>query len=77
MSMKIKTDELSRLITEQLGKRPKQKEATKFGEILQRTIESTETQAQRGTGAQTVASVQGVQAPGTVEEQQGPILRAH
>ncbi len=74
MSMKIKTDELSRLITEQLGKRPKQKEATKFGEILQRTIESTETQAQRGTGAQTVASVQGVQAPGTVEEQQGPIL---
>jgi hypothetical protein len=72
--MKIKTDELSRLITEQVGKKPKQKEATKFGEILQRTIESTETQTQKGTGAQAVASVQGVQGPGTVEEQQGPIL---
>ncbi len=74
MSMKIKTDELSHLITEQVGKRPKQKEATKFGEILQKTIESTEPQTQKGTGAQAVASVQGVQAPGTVEEQQGPIL---
>jgi len=74
MSMKIKTDEPSRLITEQVGKKPKQKEAAKFGEILQRTIGSTETQAQKGMGAQTVASVQGAQAPGAVEEQQGPIL---
>ena len=74
MNMKIKTDEPSRVISEQVGKRPKQKEATKFGEILQRTIESSKTQAQKGAGLQAVASLQGVQAPGVIEEQQGPIL---
>ena len=74
MNMKIKTDEPSRVITEQVGKRPKQKEATKFGEILQRTIESTKTKAQKGADAQAVASLQGVQAPGIIEEQHGPIL---
>ena len=78
--MKIKTDEPSRVITEQVGKRPRQKEATKFGEILQRTIESTKTQPQKGTGAQAVAGLQGVRAAagigaiGPIEEQQGPIL---
>ena len=74
MNMKIKTDEPSRIITEQVGKRPKQKEATKFGEILQRTIESTKTQTQKGAGTQAVASLQGIQASGVIEEQRGPVL---
>jgi len=77
--MKIKTDESTRIITEHVGKRPKQKEATKFGEILQRTIKSTETQTQKGAGAEAVASLQSIQTPGvgaigTVEEQSGPVL---
>ncbi len=72
--MKIKTDVPSRIVTEQVGKRPKQKEATKFGEILQRTIESTETQTQKGAGAQAVAGLQGIQASGVIEEQRAPVL---
>jgi hypothetical protein len=72
--MKIKTDEPSRIITEQIGKKPRQKEATKFDEILQRTIESKEIRAQKGAGLQAVASLQDIQGAGLVEEQQGPIL---
>ena len=74
--MKIKTDELSHVIREQAQKGAKQKEVTKFGEILHRTMESTEARLQKGTGTQAAVGVQGVQAPGVgaVEEEQGPIL---
>ena len=72
--MKIKTNDLSRVITEQVKKSLKQGEVTKFDEILQRSIKSAKTQAQKGTDAQAVVGIQGVQAPGIVEEQQGPIL---
>ena len=75
--MKIKTDELSHVIREQAQKGVKQKETTKFGEILHRTMETTEARVQKGTRAQAAAGVQGVQAPGTIgaiEEEQGLIL---
>jgi hypothetical protein len=72
--MKIKTDDLSRVITEQVKKAPNQREVTRFDEILQRSIKSTKMQTQKGADAQTVAGVQGVQMPSIVEEQQGPIL---
>jgi len=72
--MKIKTDDLSRVITEQVKKTPKQKDVTKFDEILQRSIKSAKTQVQKGTDAEAVAGVQGVQITSIAEEQQGPIL---
>ena len=72
--MKIKTDEPSRIITEQVGKRHRQKEVTKFGEILQRTIESKETRAHGGAGLQAVVGLQDIQGLGLVGEQQRPIL---
>jgi heterodisulfide reductase subunit C len=77
--MKIKTDDLSHVIREQAQKGGKQKEATKFGEILQRTMDNTGAPVQKGTGARATAGVQGVQvsgvgAIGAIEEEQGPIL---
>ena len=77
--MKIKTNDLSHVIREQAQKGTKQKEATKFGEILQRTMDNTPAQAQKGAGARTAAGVQGVQtsgvgAIGAIEAEQGPIL---
>jgi hypothetical protein len=74
--MKIKTEELSHVIREQAQKGAKHKEVTKFGEILQRTMENTEAHVQKGVGARSAAGVQGVQAPGlgAIEEGQGPIL---
>ncbi len=70
--MKIKTDEPSRVITQQPQKPSKGKEANKFNEILQRTMESTEAQAQKGT--QAVSSAQIIQTIGSIGEGQGPIL---
>jgi hypothetical protein len=77
--MKIKTNDLSHVIREQAQKGTRQKEATKFGEILQRTMDHTPAQVQKGVGARTAAGVQGVQAPGVgaigaIEAEQGPIL---
>lgn len=89
--MKIKTDEPSRLIIEQTKKRPNRTEATKFGEILQRTIEHTKPEVQEGAGLRAAAELRNVQtakteaagsigamgsveAIGTIDEQQGPIL---
>jgi hypothetical protein len=74
--MKIKTDELTRIITEQVQKGAKQKD-TKFDEILQRTIESAGGErnvSQDVTGTQAAAGVQHVRMGGISEEQQGPIL---
>ncbi len=62
--MKIKTDELAHVTREQARKGAKQKEATKFGEILQRTMESTGTQAQKSTDAQAAAGARGLKTPG-------------
>jgi hypothetical protein len=72
--MKIKTDELPRVVTDQTRKRPGQKEAAKFGELLRRTIDSTETQVRKGTDLQGAAGVQNVRITAVIEEQQGPIL---
>jgi hypothetical protein len=77
--MKIKTDDISRIIREQAQKGAKRKEATKFDAVLQRTMESTKTQVQKGSGTQAAVGVQDVQAPGVgaigaIEEQQGPVL---
>jgi hypothetical protein len=74
--MKIKTEELTRIIAEQVQKGAKQKD-TKFDEILQRTIESAGDQRNVSpgvTGTQAAAGVQNVQMGGIPEEQQGPIL---
>jgi hypothetical protein len=62
--MKIKTDEPSRVIIEQAGKRPGQKEAAKFGELLQRTLERTRNQAQEGSGAGAASGLHNGQTPG-------------
>jgi hypothetical protein len=72
--MKIKTDELPRVVPEQIRKRPGQKEANKFGEILQRTLESTEIQAQKGADPHGVAGIPNVRGTGVIEEERGPIL---
>ena len=72
--MKIKTDDLSHVTTGQVRKDTKQKEVTKFDEILKRSIKSAKTQAQKGMDAQAVAGVQAVPTTGIVEEQQGPII---
>jgi hypothetical protein len=74
--MKIKTEELTRIITEQVQKGAKRKD-TKFDELLQRTIESAGGQRNVSpgvTGTQAAVGVQSVQMGGISEEQQGPIL---
>jgi len=79
--MKIKTEELTRIIAEQVRKGTKQK-GTKFDELLQRTIESAGDQrnvspgvaSTRAAATQSAAGVQNVRTDGIYEEQQGPIL---
>ncbi|HVN24935.1 MAG TPA: hypothetical protein VMT71_13265 [Syntrophorhabdales bacterium] len=84
--MKIKTDEPSRIITEQAGKRPKTHDANKFGKLLQRTMEfektqmrenaSSETSAPKNVQAMRVDTVAGIGAlaGASTVEQQGLIL---
>ncbi len=62
--MKIKTDEPSRVIIEQAGRRPGQKETAKFGELLQRTLERTRNQAQEGSGAGAASGLHNGQTTG-------------
>ncbi|MBP1731837.1 MAG: hypothetical protein H6Q55_2266 [Deltaproteobacteria bacterium] len=71
--MKIKSDEISRqMIREQIQKGLGQKGA-KFDEVLQKTIDSAETAAQKTQAARTVTDIQPAAAP-IPEEQQGPVL---
>ncbi len=73
--MKIKTDEPSRIITEQMQKASRPKEAAKFNDILQRTIEAAGAQqAQKNAGVQAVSAPQNIQTIGPVGEEQGPVL---
>jgi len=84
--MKIKTDEPSRVITEQAGKKSKTPDADKFGRLLQRTMDFEKIQAQ-GTGGSQPAALENIQAmhvetvagigalaSGSADHQQGPIL---
>jgi hypothetical protein len=79
--MKIKTDELTRVISEQVQKGAKQKDA-KFDEILQRTIESAGGLRNVSPGVagnqvaatQAATGIQNIQMGGVSEEEQGPIL---
>lgn len=73
--MKIKSDEISRqIIREQIQKGLGQK-GPKFDEVLQKTIESAETAAQKTQAARSVTGIQPAAAATPIpEQQQGPVL---
>ncbi len=73
--MKIKTNDVSKVVVEQARKISGHKEASKFAKILQHTVSSGDTQA--GTQVQkstTVAQIKEIQATQHVEEQLSPII---